>query len=212
MAEILKMALVRDVELFELLESHGRALVESHFALPGPAAEAVVDRAIRLMLEELASNPYEDRSYERLVDFGHTFSGAIEEASAHAVRHGDAVALDMALSCVVALELGLLDERDWGRIRGVYDELGLPLCSPHCTPGVLVAGMDAATAHRGGRLNLVLPAAVGRAVFVRDASAVTRATLERAIERLAEERRAPHPLPPLVPSWASSDSTPARSV
>jgi 3-dehydroquinate synthase len=50
------------------------------------------------MVEELEQNIYEDRSYERLVDFGHTFSPLLESASQFRMTHGEAVAVDMELS------------------------------------------------------------------------------------------------------------------
>ena len=68
-AEIMKMALVKDAELFDLLERHGPALVAHKFqALPDGVGDAppsrVLDLSIHTMLEELAPNLWED-SLER---------------------------------------------------------------------------------------------------------------------------------------------------
>jgi 3-dehydroquinate synthase len=189
-AEILKIALVRDEELFSLLTERGPELLESHFASPARVADLVIHRSIALMLDELSRNPYEDRGYERLVDFGHTFSPAIEETSLHRVLHGDAVAIDIAVSCMIAIELGLLPEYEWHRILAAYRALGLPLTSVYCTADVLGRGVEAAVAHRGGRLNLVVPTTVGCATFVPDAASIDRGLLERAADRLALEATA----------------------
>ena len=87
-AEIMKMALVKDPELFDLLERHGPQLIAHKFQqIPGEAdgAEApsrVLFLAIQTMLEELAPNLWED-SLERLVDFGHVFSMELEMAELH---------------------------------------------------------------------------------------------------------------------------------
>src|SRR5690606_33336226 len=107
-AEIIKMALVRDAELFELVVNHGAALLESAFASPPAPARRVLWLSIQRMLEELEQNPYEDRTYQRLVDFGHTFSPLLEAAYDFTLHHGDAVAIDIALSATIAEELGLL--------------------------------------------------------------------------------------------------------
>ena len=58
--EILKLALVRSVDLFELLETHGSALVDSSFAVtpsvPDGVAQRIIDASIQIMLEELGPN------------------------------------------------------------------------------------------------------------------------------------------------------------
>ena len=67
-AEIVKMALVKDAELFSLLEEHGPSLIEGKFQdHPGDvesnavgAPSRVLTLAIQTMLEELAPNLWED--------------------------------------------------------------------------------------------------------------------------------------------------------
>ncbi len=63
-------------------------------------------RAIVAMLEELEPNMFEDQTYQRLVDFGHTVSPALEAASGFSLSHGEAVAIDMAFSTVVTQHRG----------------------------------------------------------------------------------------------------------
>src|SRR5438874_12354437 len=108
LAEAIKMGIARDVPLFELLERHSLDLVSSGFEGPGAEGRAVVQRSIWAMLDELRKNPYEDQGHERLVDFGHTFSPALEAAAGFAIPHGEAVAIDMALSATIAKTMGLL--------------------------------------------------------------------------------------------------------
>lgn len=71
--EILKLALVRSIDLFELLETHGANLVESRFAanpsVPDGVGQRVIDLSIQIMLEELGPNLWE-YTLERCVDYG----------------------------------------------------------------------------------------------------------------------------------------------
>ena len=71
--EILKLALVRSSDLFELLETHGAALVESRFAptasVPPGVSDRIIDLSIKIMLEELGPNLWESK-LERCVDYG----------------------------------------------------------------------------------------------------------------------------------------------
>ncbi len=129
-AEVLKMAIVRDEALFHLVRSAGPALVASGFTTAG--GPEVLDASIRLMLEELAANAYEDRGFERLVDFGHTFSPILEEVSGYTLRHGEAVALDMAVSSAVGVTLGILPEAELQAVVAALREVGLPVLSPLC--------------------------------------------------------------------------------
>lgn len=82
------MALMKHRGLFELLEKHGRMLLDTKFqaddSVDGhnrlqPASQAT-RIAIMTMLEELAPNLWED-DLNRLVDFGHLISPALEMVS-----------------------------------------------------------------------------------------------------------------------------------
>lgn len=71
--EILKLALVRSEDLFELLETHGAALIESRFektsSVPDGVSGRIIDLSIQIMLEELGPNLWEYQ-LERCVDYG----------------------------------------------------------------------------------------------------------------------------------------------
>jgi len=71
--EILKLALVRSEDLFELLEAHGASLIESRFAatpsVPAGVSDRIIDLSIQIMLEELGPNLWET-TLDRCVDYG----------------------------------------------------------------------------------------------------------------------------------------------
>lgn len=71
--EILKLALVRSSDLFDLLESHGRALVDSRFEdetlKKSGVSSRIIDLSIQIMLEELGPNLWETK-LDRCVDYG----------------------------------------------------------------------------------------------------------------------------------------------
>merc|ERR1719440_2779953 len=149
-AEIVKMALVKDPELFELLARHGPSLIENKFQPPaGEAAleaapaspeevasrrapDRVLHLAIQTMLEELAPNLWED-SLERLVDFGHVFSMELEMEMLHDDKlfHGEAVAIDMAFSSVLSHVRGHLDMPTLELVLQTMRGLGLPVYHPN---------------------------------------------------------------------------------
>lgn len=187
LAEILKMALVKDEVLFEHLEAHGPRLVEERMQSAGSAdgakaAEEVVARAIHSMLEELQPNLWE-HDLQRLVDFGHSFSPLIEMTALPELLHGEAVCIDMAFSAVLAHRRGLLDRGGLARIVRVMDRLRLPTWHPVCTPDLMARGLADTVKHRDGKQLLPLPDGIGRARFVND---VTRAELDAALAVLPD--------------------------
>jgi 3-dehydroquinate synthetase len=186
LAEILKIALVRDEALFDLVEARATSFLASGFAKPRAAARKVLWSAVERMLQELAANAYENETYQRLVDFGHTFSPLLEAVTRFALPHGQAVAVDMALSAVLAAELGLLQPEVCQRILWAIAAAGLPIHSAHLTPSLCREALHEATRHRGGALNLVLPVAIGKATFLESAADLPHLVLERAIQRLAQ--------------------------
>jgi len=197
LAEITKMAIIRDAHLFALLSLHGPKLISHRYVDPPTVGRRVLDRSIELMLEELGPNSYEDRSMRRRVDFGHTFSPTLEERSGFRLAHGEAVAIDMAVSCTIAAELGVLDEDVCELILGTFESLGLPIWSFDVTPEILADGACSAVAHRDGNLNLVLPSAVGAVTFLADAAGLSQPLLREVTRRLTG-RKARHPRPPPV--------------
>ncbi|MEU8650010.1 sedoheptulose 7-phosphate cyclase [Streptomyces sp. NPDC048737] len=187
LAEILKMAMVKDAELFEHLAAHGSRLVRDRMrADTGTDGDRVATEVMRLaidgMLEELAPNLWE-HDLQRLVDFGHSFSPAVEMRALPELLHGEAVCIDMALSSVLAHRRGLLDETGLRRVLDVMADLGLPTWHPVCTTELITHGLDDTVRHRDGKQLLPLPDGIGNVRFVND---VTHDELDAAVKALRD--------------------------
>jgi 3-dehydroquinate synthase len=191
LAEIIKIALVRDPLLFSLVERHASEFVSAPLSGQAPPVRELVWRSIVDIVEELQPNLYEDQTYERLVDFGHTFSPALEAASHYSIHHGAAVAIDMALSTTIAAESGLLPPAVRERIIAVLKQVGLPTWSPLLTLERCESALTDAARHRGGCINLVVPIAVGRGDFLRHNAEISPSLLKQALEVLARSERGP---------------------
>ncbi|MFH9422938.1 sedoheptulose 7-phosphate cyclase [Streptomyces sp. NPDC017529] len=184
MAEILKMALIKDARLFELLEHHGPRLLDEHFQgerwAAGQVASEVVQRAIHGMLQELQPNLWETE-LERVVDYGHTFSPTIEMHALPALLHGEAVCIDMALTTMIATSRGMVTTGDRDRVLAVMDSLELPSWNDLLEPRLLARALEDTVRHRDGLQRLPLPVGIGDAAFVND---VTSEELAAAVEDL----------------------------
>ena len=182
-AEAIKMGIIRDTALFELIEGSSRELTTAGFT--GAAGISVLRSSIWAMLEELRKNPYEDQTYERVVDFGHTFSPLLESAMGFDIEHGEAVAIDMALSATIALLLGLIPQSGCERILQVLENASLPIFAPKLTVPLCREGIVEAARHRGGSMNLVVPGGIGWPLFLKNCADVSDSVLEYALASLS---------------------------
>lgn len=182
-AEMLKMATIDDRALFDLLDEHGDELLRSRFQEPRSVATEAIRRSVSGMLGELSSNLYEATRL-RKVDFGHTFSPYVETASGHRVLHGEAVAIDIAISSEIAATIGLLasDERD--AILRALARCELPHHWAGTDTAAMYASLRSIREHRSGELHLVVPSGIGRCTFLEDAD-VSFALLDESVRRLA---------------------------
>lgn len=187
-AEIIKMAIVKDAKLFELLEENvSTAIVDR---LSGRAAyREILVRATVGMLDELSDNLWES-VLERIVDYGHTFSPTLEMAALPELLHGEAVAIDMALSLVLAAQRELINPEELSRALGLIHAYGLPTGHPQCDEDLLMKALADSTSHRDGLQRVPLSRGIGNAVFVND---LTRAEIRSAARYLTTRVGDEHP-------------------
>ena len=184
-AEAIKMGIARDAALFDLIEASTLNLLTSGFEEPVLEARELLQRSVWAMLDELRQNPYEDQGYERLVDFGHTFSPSLEAAMGFEIQHGEAVAVDMALSATIARSLGLIGGDLWQRIVDALRTASLPIFAPRLDVQLCRDALVEARRHRGGSMNLVVPAGLGRVVFLKDSEDLPDCVLEESLASLS---------------------------
>ncbi|MCL4271547.1 MAG: sedoheptulose 7-phosphate cyclase [Anaerolineales bacterium] len=178
--EIIKLAVIKDAPLFDLLETHGAQSVNEYFQ--NEESAALLDRAIAGMLEELEPNLFEE-DLARKVDFGHTFSYGLETSHEAHLLHGEAVLLDILLSTLIARGRNLLTDDETRRIFHLTESLGFKLDASILDPGLLLASLTERTYHRNGLQRVPMPHGIGGCVFLNDIHADE---IESAVEILQE--------------------------
>ncbi|MFD5465936.1 sedoheptulose 7-phosphate cyclase [Kitasatospora sp. NPDC127059] len=177
-AEVIKMALVKDAVLFDLLEATVGAITPDTLAGCGSAVSEVISRAISGMLDELEPNLWE-QVLERSVDYGHTFSPSLELRADPPLLHGEAVAVDMAVCLALAHLRGHLSAHDTDRALRLLQGFQLPIAHPIFTQGLLEEALADAIKHRDGLQRVPLTRGIGAVVFAND---LTPDELGRALE------------------------------
>jgi 2-epi-5-epi-valiolone synthase len=179
-AEIIKIAIIKDYRLFEILEDCTDTLISDRFSGRGEYRE-ILARATVGMLNELAPNLWE-HVLERVVDYGHTFSPQLEMAALPALLHGEAVAIDMALSLVIAAQRDLITANELSRALNLLQAYQLPTYHPQCDEALLLEALADTTSHRDGFQRMPLSRGLGAAVFIND---LTRSEIRTAVSFLA---------------------------
>jgi len=173
MAELIKIAVVGNEEIFDLLERHGPDLLRTRFGhLDGSGdlrrvAHRLTYQAIATMLELESPNLHEI-DLDRVIAFGHTWSPTLELAPPSPFFHGHAINIDMALSVTLAEQRGLLSTADRDRVLNVMSSLGLALDSDHLTPELLGTATAAILKTRDGKLRAAVPDPIGKCTFLND--------------------------------------------
>jgi 3-dehydroquinate synthase len=175
LAEMIKVAVICDAPLFDLLEREADAiLLNKDFV--GADQDLILHRTIAATLAKLEPNLWDDQ-LERHLDFGHTFSPVIEMDSG--LLHGESVAIDMALSAVLAHRRRFLSHSDLSRLLILLRRCGLPMLAPCSDVDFLWTALEESTRHRDGVQRCPLPRGIGEAVFVDDLSRVELAEAYR---------------------------------
>lgn len=184
MAEAVKVALIRDAEFFGWLEQEADAL--ARFA-PN-ALDALVRRCALLHLRQITQggDPFETGS-ARPLDYGHWSAHKLEMLTRNALRHGEAVAIGVALDARYSVLARLLREGDDARIGRLLRKLGFRLWDETLElrdaggRRRVLAGLADFQEHLGGELTITLLEEIGRGVEVHD---MDEALIEQAIRWL----------------------------
>ncbi|HPD16047.1 MAG TPA: 3-dehydroquinate synthase [Planctomycetota bacterium] len=170
-AEAFKVAIIKDAAFFGFLCDAGDRLAAGE----QEAVEQAVRRAAVLHLEHIrdGADPFE-MGDARPLDFGHWAAHRLEGLSGYAVRHGQGVAVGIALDSVYASLNSLLSREELDRILAALRRCGLPAWHPllgeRDAAGrlAILEGIEQFREHLGGRLSITLPSGIGRRVEVHE--------------------------------------------
>ena len=173
--EAIKVALIKDAGFFSEIRENAACLAPPVRDLP--AMKRLIYRCAEMHAAHIAAygDPFE-RGTSRPLDFGHWAAHKLESLTGYALRHGEAVAIGIALDSVYAHLCGRLDAADLEAILSTFEALGFWLYDERLRqrldepahPESLLHGLEAFREHLGGRLTIMLPTGIGRSVEVHD--------------------------------------------
>jgi 3-dehydroquinate synthase len=167
MAEAIKAALVKDGAFFAYLETHATRLARREMRL----MQHLIQRSAELHLAHLAhAGDAFEQGVSRPLDFGHWAAHKLEQLTAFRLRHGEAVALGIALDTTYSYLAGFLPEADWERVLSTLARAGFTLWVPELSehlddpghPRSILRGLEEFRQHIGGPLAIMLLWRIGQ--------------------------------------------------
>ena len=171
MSEAVKVALIRDRIFFNWLEKNADKLRN----FDATAMRHMIKRCAELHMHQIChgGDPFETGS-ARPLDFGHWSAHKLETLSEHSLRHGEAVAIGIALDTHYSVRTGLLEAGLDERVCVLLEQLGFSLWHPVLQTVTadgnlaLLEGLDEFREHLGGRLTITLLRNLGEGIEVHE--------------------------------------------
>lgn len=162
MSEAVKVALIKDKEFFVWLIQNGNALA----GRDNVSMEYLIKRCAQLHVAHIAGGDPFEMGSSRPLDFGHWSAHKVEQLSDFTIRHGEAVAMGIALDSAYSFMSGRIDEKDARSIVALLKSLGFaithPLMGIDNENSAVLKGLHEFREHLGGRLTIMLLSAIGK--------------------------------------------------
>ena len=164
-AEIVKMAIILDADLFHLLEDRAEALL----AFEDEAALAhAVRRSVELKGQVVGADERES-GLRVILNYGHTIGHALEAATGYSrLLHGEAVAIGMAGAGSIANRRGLLSDAAFAAQTSLLERFGLPQRATGVRAEALLGPLSRDKKARGSTIQWVLADGIGSVTTARD--------------------------------------------
>ena len=166
-SEAIKVALIKDAGFYQSIKADASLLNQCDMR----AMNRLIHRCAEMHVEHIGGgDPFEFGS-SRPLDFGHWAAHKLEQLSNYSLRHGEAVAIGIALDVVYSKKAGMLSEDACADILNLLCKLGFDLYTEHLSTienGQLsiLKGLTEFREHLGGQLTIMLLDKIGHGIEV----------------------------------------------
>ncbi|MCE7917105.1 MAG: 3-dehydroquinate synthase, partial [Nitrosomonas sp. PRO5] len=151
-AEIIKYGLIHDADFFDWLEHHMKRLL----ARESDAVNYAIRRSCEIKAE-IVSLDERESGLRALLNLGHTFGHAIENAMGYgAWLHGEAVAAGTLMAADLSRRLQRITSQEVDRIRHLFENAGLPVKGPRISPERYLESMQLDKKVKEGAIRFIL--------------------------------------------------------
>jgi 3-dehydroquinate synthase len=186
-AEAIKVALIKDITFWQFIKANAEALARRDMI----SMQWLIHRCAQMHLDHIAGGDPFEMGSSRPLDFGHWSAHKMEQLTNYELRHGEAVAIGIALDCAYAYLAGMLSKDELDEILEVMQEIGFHLFSPvllkkgenalQLSQLAIIKGLSEFREHLGGRLTITLLENIGKG---REVNQIDSELVEKAINLL----------------------------
>lgn len=156
-SEAVKVALIKDKSFFKWIKDNSEKLVERD----NETMQYLIYRCAELHLEHISSGDAFETGSSRPLDFGHWAAHKLEQFTNFALKHGEAVAIGIALDCVYSWKTGLIRKSTCDEVLQLLRNLGFRLYTPELfqfegKEFEVLNGLQEFREHLGGDLTIML--------------------------------------------------------
>ncbi len=125
LAEVIKYGAILDRSLFSALERDRARILRRDVS----SLRYIVRRCCDLK-RDVVERDERELGLRRILNFGHTIGHAVEQLSQYRLRHGEAIAIGLAVEADISCRCGLLARSDYERLKSLIISYGLPVSMP----------------------------------------------------------------------------------
>jgi 3-dehydroquinate synthase len=160
-SEAVKVALIKDLQFFEWLEANANAMASRNMEV----MQEQIFRSAALHTNHISSGDPFEMGSARPLDFGHWAAHKLEYLTNFEIRHGEAVAIGIALDSIYSQLLGLISQEEVNRIITLLKSLGFTLYHEKLGENNklnLWDGLNEFREHLGGQLTITILEKLGK--------------------------------------------------
>ena len=166
LGEIVKYGIIYDAEFFAYLEQH----TEDILALKQDVMMHLIARSCEIKAL-VVSEDEKEQGLRKILNFGHTVAHAIEKETEYKrYNHGEAVAIGMLAAGKISLELGMITEESFKRVKALIQALHLPVQAEGCTVEKMLVDIMHDKKAVNGKVEWVLMKDIGKVCTSKDIS------------------------------------------
>ncbi len=185
LAEVIKMSVIIDKNLFETLEKNHKKIL----ARDKDALQEIIKRNVELK-KEVVEQDAEESGLRQILNFGHTFGHALEAFYNYKIKHGYAVSQGIIVESKISATVNNLKKHEEEKIRNMIKIFGFPLLvNPDVNTSKIIELMKSDKKSRGNKPRFVLIDKIGKAKSKGNnfSFEIDKDIIENAIERCKDE-------------------------
>jgi 3-dehydroquinate synthase len=179
-AEAVKVALIKDLPFFEWLEANAQAMAARDMTVMNEQ----IFRSAALHSNHISSGDPFEMGSARPLDFGHWAAHKLEYLTNFEIRHGEAVAIGIALDSTYSQLLGHISPEDVARIVDLLKKIGFTLYHKSLAENNklnLWEGLNEFKEHLGGQLTITILEKLGKGKEIHE---IDFELMKRAVDEL----------------------------